>query len=85
MRSSGNLNAEHTQQFKDALARYATTARRVGASCRQQTRSRRKAAASAPPHTTEVREWAKTQGIDAKDRGRIPVELIVKFKAATGQ
>ena len=35
-------------------------------------------------NTTEVREWAKAQGIDVKDRGRIPAELVVKFKAATG-
>ena len=31
----------------------------------------------------EVREWAKAQGIDVKDRGRVPAELVVKFKAAT--
>src|SRR6267142_548443 len=30
------------------------------------------------------REWAKAQGIDVKDRGRVPAELVVKFKAATG-
>ena len=35
-------------------------------------------------NTTEVREWAKAQGIDVKDRGRVPAELVVKFKAATG-
>ena len=34
--------------------------------------------------TTEVREWAKAQGMDVKDRGRVPAELVVKFKAATG-
>jgi nucleoid-associated protein Lsr2 len=33
--------------------------------------------------STEVREWAKAQGIDVKDRGRVPAELVVKFKAAT--
>ncbi len=27
--------------------------------------------------------WAKAQGIEVKDRGRIPAELVVKFKAAT--
>src|ERR1700747_3567491 len=32
--------------------------------------------------STEVREWAKAQGIDVKDRGRVPAELVVKFKAA---
>jgi Lsr2 len=31
----------------------------------------------------EVREWAKAQGIDVKDRGRVPAELVAKFKAAT--
>jgi Lsr2 len=34
---------------------------------------------------TEVRERAKAQGIEVKDRGRIPAELVARFKAATGQ
>ena len=38
-----------------------------------------------PDDSTEVREWAKAQGIEVKDRGRAPTELVVKFKAATGQ
>ena len=28
--------------------------------------------------------WAKAQGIEVEDRGRVPAELVVKFKAATG-
>jgi Lsr2 len=36
-------------------------------------------------NATEVREWAKAQGIEVKDRGRVPAELVVKFRAATGQ
>ena len=79
-----DLNAKHAQQLRDALARYVAAARRTGASTKQSVRSRRKATSSAV-NTTEVREWAKTQGIDVKDRGRIPAELVVKFKAASGQ
>jgi hypothetical protein len=79
-----DLNTKHSQQLRDALARYVAAARRTSASTKQPVRSRRKAPASAP-NTTEVREWAKAQGIDVKDRGRIPTELVVKFKAATGQ
>ena len=79
-----DLNAKHAQQLRDALGRYVAAARRTGASTKQPARGRRKAIASAP-NSTEVREWAKTQGIDVKDRGRIPAELVVKFKAATGQ
>jgi hypothetical protein len=28
-----------------------------------------------------MREWAKAQGIEVKDRGRVPPELVVKFKS----
>ena len=36
-------------------------------------------------NTTEVREWAKAHGIEVKDRGRVPAELVLKFRAATSQ
>jgi hypothetical protein len=31
-----------------------------------------------------VRERAKSQGIEVKERGRIPADLVVKFQAAVG-
>ena len=79
-----DLNAEHGRQLRDALARYVAAGRRVGAGTRRPARGGRKAQPNAL-NTTEIREWAKTQGIDVKDRGRVPAELVVKFKAATGQ
>ena len=33
----------------------------------------------------EVGRLKKAQGIDVKDRGRVPAELVVKFKAATAK
>lgn len=78
-----DLNAEHAQALRDALARYVSAARRGGAGARRPVRSGRKAQANGL-NTTEVREWAKAQGIEVKERGRIPAELVVKFKAATG-
>ena len=79
-----DLNAKHTQELRDALARYVTAARRIGGGARRPARGGRRAPAS-ELSTTEIREWAKAQGIDVKDRGRVPAELVVKFKAATGQ
>ena len=79
-----DLNAKHAQQLRDALARYVAAGRRAGASTKRLARSGRKVQPNAL-NTTEVREWAKAQGIDVKDRGRVPAELIVKFKAAAGQ
>jgi hypothetical protein len=36
-------------------------------------------------NTTDVREWARAQGIEVKDRGWVPADLVAKFRAATGQ
>ena len=79
-----DLNAQHAQQLRDALARYVDAGRRVGAITRWPARSGRKVQPNAL-NTTEVREWAKAQGVEVKDRGRVPAELVVKFKAATRQ
>jgi hypothetical protein len=79
-----DLNAGHATELRNALARYMDAGRRVSASTRRPARSGRKPQPNAL-NTTEVREWAKAQGIDVKDRGRVPAELVVKFKAATGQ
>jgi nucleoid-associated protein Lsr2 len=79
-----DLNAKHAQALRDALARYVRAARRAGGGTRRPARGRRRAPAGGVD-STEVREWAKAQGIEVKDRGRVPAELVVKFKAAAGQ
>ncbi|MGH3224210.1 MAG: histone-like nucleoid-structuring protein Lsr2 [Streptosporangiaceae bacterium] len=79
-----DLNTEHVQQLRDTLAAYVVAGRRVGGGSRRAARGGRKGPASGL-NATEVREWAKAQGIEVKDRGRVPVELVVKFKAATNQ
>ena len=77
-----DLNAEHAKALRDALARYVGAARRVSGGARRPARSGRRTSATGL-NATEVREWAKAQGIEVKDRGRVPAELVVKFKAAT--
>jgi len=79
-----DLNAAHAQELRDALAHYVSAARRARGGARLPARTGRRASANGL-NTTEVREWAKAQGIDVKDRGRVPAELVVKFKAATGK
>jgi hypothetical protein len=78
-----DLNEEHAKQLRDALARYVSAARRANGAARRPARTGRTSASG--QNTTEVREWAKAQGIEVKDRGRVPAELVVKFKAAIGQ
>ena len=79
-----DLNAKNAEALRKALSRYVDAARRSsGTAARRPARAGRRAAASGL-NTTEVREWAKAQGIDVKDRGRVPAELVVRFRAATG-
>jgi hypothetical protein len=81
-----DLNAKHAEALRKALARYVDAARRApGAAARRPGRSGRKPASANGTDPTAVREWAKSQGIEVKDRGRVPAELVVKFKAAAGQ
>ena len=77
------LTAHRKLALRDALAPYVSAGRRVTGGARRQVRTSRKAPANGA-NTTEIREWAKAQGLEVKDRGRVPAELVVKFKAATG-
>ena len=81
-----DLSAKNADALRKALARYVDAARRApGSAARPPGRSGRKAASANGTDPTAVREWAKSQGIEVKDRGRVPAELVVKFKAATAQ
>jgi hypothetical protein len=79
-----DLSAQNAEALRKVLARYVEAGRRAPGAIRQPARSGRRGSANGL-NTTEVREWAKAQGIEVKERGRIPAELVVKFKAAAGQ
>jgi nucleoid-associated protein Lsr2 len=76
------LKAEHARALGEALARYVGAARRAGGPTAS--RGGRRALVNRL-NTTEVREWAKAQGIEVKDRGRVPAELVARFEEATGR
>jgi Lsr2 len=78
-----DLNAKHAEALRKALAQYVEAARRTPGAKRPARSGRRPSTGG--PDTTVVRDWAKSQGIEVKDRGRVPAELIVKFQAATGK
>jgi Lsr2 len=75
-----DLSGEHAQALRGALSRYIDAARRAPGTQRP-ARSRRRKPSAGDPDSTEVREWARSQGIDVKDRGRIPAELVVEVQS----
>ena len=79
-----DLSTKNAAALRKALAKYVDAARRAPGASRRPTRSARRASDGAAD-STAVRVWAKSQGIDVKDRGRVPADLVRQFKAATGR
>jgi Tfp pilus assembly protein PilW len=76
-----DLSAAHSDELRQALDLYLTHARRAGGTSRSAARARRGAAAV---DTAKVRDWAKGQGIEVKDRGRVPADIVEQYKSAAG-
>ena len=72
-----DLNKKHAAQFAKAIAPYLAAARKVPSS-RRQTR----AARPSRHDQSEVRAWARGQGIQISDRGRIPADVLARYQAA---
>ena len=83
-----DLSAKHSEELRSALGKYVTHARKVaGASPRRAGRVAGRGAKTGASalNTTEVRNWARENGYDIKDRGRVPADLVAKYQAATGK
>jgi hypothetical protein len=75
-----DLSAAHNDELRKELQQYLEHARRTG-TARSAVRTRR---GSAAVDTAKVREWAKEQGIDVKDRGRVPANVVEQYQTAAG-
>jgi nucleoid-associated protein Lsr2 len=81
-----DLNAQHSEELRSALGKYVTHARKVGGTARRgRAAGRVGRGAVSTLNTTEIRNWARENGIDIKDRGRVPADVVAKYQAATGK
>jgi hypothetical protein len=82
-----DLNSKHTEELRSALGKYVSHARKVGGGARRGGRTAGRGGRGVGPvlNTTEIRNWARSQGIEIKDRGRVPAEVVAKYQAATGK
>lgn len=76
-----DLSVAHSEELHKALAPYIVHARRSGGT-RRAARGRRGGSAV---DTHQVREWAREQGIEIKERGRVPADVMGQYRQATGQ
>ena len=77
-----DLNAAHAAELRGALARFITAGRKVPRAGSR--RAGRRAAASGID-ATQVRQWARSQGMEVKDRGRVSARIIAQYREATGK
>jgi hypothetical protein len=82
-----DLNAQHSEELRSALGKYVSHARKVGGTTRRAGRAagRGGRGSGSTLNTTEIRNWARENGYDIKDRGRVPADLVAKYHAATGK
>jgi hypothetical protein len=78
-----DLSDKHKDELRTAMEKYVVHARKLGGQARRPARgaSRR---GSGAIDTAKVREWAKAEGYDIKDRGRVPAELVAKYQETVG-
>ncbi len=72
-----DLNKKHTQQLTKALEPYIAAARKAPTSRRAVRASR-----AAKRDQSDVRAWARANGITVSNRGRIPADVLAKYEAA---
>jgi hypothetical protein len=72
-----DLNAKNARALRDAIAPYVAHARPVTGRGRRTTA---KAAAGAAP--AEIRAWARDNGFDVPERGRVSAEVREAYAAA---
>ena len=73
-----DLCKKHATAFRDAVAPYVGAGRKSGP--RRAGGGRRRGGSGR--RATEIREWARSQGIAVSERGRISAETQAKYDAA---
>lgn len=77
-----DLSAENAQALREALSKYIAAGRRVGG---RAVRGRGPAAApKSSSDVAQIRAWARDNGYDVHERGRIQAEIRDAYYAAQG-
>jgi hypothetical protein len=79
-----DLSADNAARLRDTLAVYIASARRSARSARPEGAPRRGTRADRE-QTAAIRQWARTNGHQIGDKGRIPTHIIEAYNAMSQQ
>jgi hypothetical protein len=79
-----DLSEDNAAAMRDAFAPYVASARKVGNARRSGGSSKGKSRGSAGggPAAAEIREWARANGLEVPERGRVSAEVRKAYDAA---
>lgn len=80
-----DLSAENSDRVEDFLAPYIAVARKLGKISAGNVTPIRRAGGAASTDRLQnqvIREWARGQGMQVAERGRIPADVVEKYHAS---
>lgn len=79
-----DLSTDHAKELRMTLARYIDAGRMVTGSARRASQNGRRTPATGISNS-EARIWAKAHGVEVKEPGRVPADVVAQYRAATGR
>ncbi|MEU7639179.1 MULTISPECIES: histone-like nucleoid-structuring protein Lsr2 [unclassified Streptomyces] len=77
-----DLSDANADKLRESLADFVKAGRKTGG--RSGGRGKTRAAAAGSPDTAKIRAWAKENGYNVNDRGRVPADIREAFEKANG-
>jgi len=75
-----DLSSKNAKKLRKRLAPFVEHAHRVAAGQRRPGRT-----AASRQRSRDIRAWARQQGIELSDRGRMPASIVDEYEASTGR
>lgn len=79
-----DLTTANADKLRGALEPYAKSGRRTGGRAAAGGRGKARIAAGGHKDTAEIRKWAKENGYNVNDRGRVPADIREAYEKAHG-
>ncbi len=76
-----DLNTGNADKLRDALADFVKAGRRTGG---RSSRGKGGRSSTGSPDTAKIRAWAKENGYEVNDRGRVPATVREAYEKANG-
>jgi hypothetical protein len=80
-----DLTEANADNLRKALEGFVSHARRTGGRIKRGTSSTRAGSATSHEQAQAIREWARKNGHEVSDRGRIPASIVEAFEAAQAE